>query len=113
VFVNASLSDAFPLPVVEGMAAGLPVIASAVGGIPEAVQDGETGFLIRPDDVDGLAAAMRRLLAGNELRERMGSLGRKRALGMFAWEVIARRTEDLYAREFAPVVGHVRRVAVQ
>jgi len=99
VFVSPSLSDAFPLTVVEAMAAGLPVVASAVGGIPEAVVDEETGLLVEPDDVEALAAGLTRILQEGELRQRMGAASRARALKLFSWHAISEETARVYSGE--------------
>lgn len=89
VFVNSSLSDAFPVPIVEAMAAGLPVVASAVGGIPEAVVDEMTGLLVAPNRPETLAAALGRILGDSSLRRRMSAAARDRALKLFSWRAIA------------------------
>lgn len=99
VFVSPSFSDAFPLTVIEAMASGLPVVASAVGGIAEQVVDGETGLLVPPDDVEALADALSRVLADGELRERMGSAGRARALRLFSWQAISEQAGRIYCGE--------------
>ena len=65
-----------PLSILEAMAAGLPVVASAVGGVPEEVLDGLTGLVVPPRDPSAFAAALRRILTDRELRERMGAEGR-------------------------------------
>ena len=83
VFVLASRSEGMPLSVLEAMAAGLPVIASAVGGVPELVVSGETGLLVPPDDVDALADALRAVLTDAQLRRAMGDAGRARAQQLF------------------------------
>jgi len=99
IFVSPSFSDAFPLTVVEAMAAGLPVVASAVGGIPEAVVDGETGLLVEPDDVEALGAALMRILQEGELRRRMAAASRARALRLFSWGAISEEIARVYSGE--------------
>ena len=110
LFVCPSVYEPFGIINLEAMACGRPVVASAVGGIPEVVVEGVTGLLVpvalRADDpmtpVDAqaferdLAAAVNRLMADAELRERMGRAGRERAVAEFSWETIADRTVELY-----------------
>ena len=97
VFVNPSLSDAFPLTVVEAMAAGLPIVASAVGGVPESVADGITGVLVEPNSADALAAGLCHLLGDSGIRRRMAMSARERALRLFSWQAIADRVARVYA----------------
>lgn len=108
VFVNPSLSDAFPLTVVEAMAAGLPIVASAVGGVPEAVVDGETGVLVEPDSADALATGLSLMLGDCELRQRMGTAARDRAATLFSWSAISDQLGLVYSRE-AAVEGRTAR----
>jgi glycosyltransferase involved in cell wall biosynthesis len=96
VYVAASLSDAFPLPVVEAMGYGLPVVGSAIGGIPEAVEDGVTGLLVPSDDPEALAAALGRVVESEQLRQQMGAAGRKRAFETFLYDKIAADTLECY-----------------
>jgi glycosyltransferase involved in cell wall biosynthesis len=77
IFVFPSLADCAPLAVPEAMAAGLPVISTRVGAIPEMVRDGETGLLLPPGDMGALRNAIETLLAQPELRARMGTAGRR------------------------------------
>jgi glycosyltransferase involved in cell wall biosynthesis len=69
--VLPSAWENFPHTVVEALAVGCPVIATAVGGVPEVVRDGENGLLVGANDAAGLAAAIRRFFADAELRERL------------------------------------------
>lgn len=83
VFVLSSRSEGFPISVLEAMAAGLPVIASDVGGVAEQVEHDVTGLLVPRGDADALAAALQRLIDDPELRRRMGEAGRARATRLF------------------------------
>jgi glycosyltransferase involved in cell wall biosynthesis len=78
ISVLASRWEGFPLTILEAMRAGLPVVASAVGGIEESVRDGESGFLVPRGSVDMLRDRIRQLLVAPALRSRMGADGRRR-----------------------------------
>ena len=96
VLVLPSLWEGMPNAVLEAMAAGLPVVATAVGGTPEAVVDGVTGLLVPPQDPGALACAIERLLRDPDLRRTMGQAGRRRVEQHFdVWETV-RQVEDLY-----------------
>jgi glycosyltransferase involved in cell wall biosynthesis len=101
VFVLASRSEGAPLSIIEAMAAGLPVVASTVGGVPELVEDAATGLLAPPGDPAALAAALARLLDDPELRRRLGDAGHERARARFDLDAVRRAHIDLYARELA------------
>ena len=94
LFVFASLYEGFGLPLLEAMACGAPVITSNVSAMPEVA--GAAAVLVDPRDVDGLAAAMARVLRDDGLRDRLRRAGVARA-GQFSWEATARRTLDAYA----------------
>lgn len=95
-FLLPSLQESFGLAALEAMAAGTPVVASRVGGLPEVVGDGEGGFLYEPGDVDGMTAGLRGLLADRDLRERSGRAARARAFRLFASGIIVPEYEKYY-----------------
>jgi hypothetical protein len=85
-----------PITVLEAMAHGKPVVATAVGGTPEVVVEGETGLLVPPGDPERLAAAIRSVLDDRELARRMGEAGRIRVAERFSVEAMTRaRARDL------------------
>lgn len=96
VFVLPSRFEGLPLSVIEAMLAGLPVVATDVGSVAEAVVDGSTGMLVPPDDVDALAGAIGALTGDAGLSRAMGARGRERALELFSVEAMAARYEALY-----------------
>jgi glycosyltransferase involved in cell wall biosynthesis len=94
--VLPSWIEGLPLVVLEAMAAGVPVVATSVGGTPETVVEGETGFLVPPRDVSALAHAIDALLRDPELARRLGEAGRKRAREDFDADTAAQRILGLY-----------------
>jgi starch synthase len=98
VFVCPSVYEPLGIVNLEAMACGTPVVASKVGGIPEVVDDGETGLLVPVDDdfEAGLARALDQVLGDPDAARRMGEAGRERAVGEFGWDAVARRTVRLY-----------------
>lgn len=92
--------EGFGLVFLEAGAHGLPVVGTRTGGIPEAVQDGETGFLVDSQDVSGMAEAMIRLVRDPGLAHRLGQNGRKRAETL-SWERYAEQQCAVYARVLA------------
>ena len=83
------------------MAWGRPVVASAVGGLVDAVEDGVTGLLVPPGDVAALREAIERLLGDAELRERLGAAARERAAQRFSLEAAAVEQQAVYAEAIA------------
>ncbi|UCE24393.1 MAG: glycosyltransferase [Candidatus Zixiibacteriota bacterium] len=96
VFVLSSISEGHPLSVVEAMAAGKPVVATNVGGLPEIVDQGETGYLVEPGDSSTLAEKLCLLLRNSDLRERMGHRSRELARRRFSLETMMTGYEKLY-----------------
>jgi len=96
MLVLPSHAEAMPMAVLEAMATGVPVVASAVGGIPQAVRDGVDGLLVQPKDPQGLAAALLQLLQDGALRRRMGASARQRIQEVFAAERLVPQIEQLW-----------------
>ena len=96
VFVLCSDWEGMSNALLEGMAAGLPVVATAVGGTTDVVVDGVTGLLVPPRDPPALAEAVVRLLRDPDLRHRMGEAGRHRVEEHFSLERMVGRTQALY-----------------
>ena len=97
VFACPSVYEPFGLINLEAMACETAVVASAVGGIVEVVEDGKTGILVPPSQPDALAAAITQVLANPERAREMGRAGRRRVEAQFSWTSIAERTEQVYA----------------
>ena len=94
------------MTLLEAMAAGLPVVATRVGGNPEVVVDGETGWLVPPRDPDALAAAIRSLLDDPKLAARMGESGRTRVRERFSLEAMVRAYAAVYDATTQELRGH-------
>jgi glycosyltransferase involved in cell wall biosynthesis len=98
LFLLCSRYEGIPISVLEAMRAGLPVVASAVGGVPEAVQHGRTGLLAARGDVEGTAKALALLLGQPRLRAAMGRAGREHFLAHFTFEQMIERIGAIYER---------------
>jgi L-malate glycosyltransferase len=96
VFVLPSRSEGFSNAIVEAMAAGLPVVATDVGGNAEAVTSGVSGFLVPSEDPTALASALMKMIRDSQMRERMGIAGRKIAEKRFSTDVMMRETVAIY-----------------
>ncbi len=115
VYVQSSVAEGMPNSVLEAMAAGLPVVATAVGGTPEVVLNGQTGLLVAPGNPSALGEALLALLADRPLAERFGRAGRVRVEANFGEERMLRQIEALLDRlverhlglTFQPSVGWV------
>ncbi len=97
-FVCPSVYEPLGIVNLEAMACQTAVVASAVGGIPEVVADGQTGLLVPPSEPVALAAAVNRILDDPQFGARLGQAGRRRALADFSWRAIAEQTVALYER---------------
>ncbi|MBI4417042.1 MAG: glycogen synthase [Euryarchaeota archaeon] len=96
VFACPSIYEPFGIINLEAMACETPVVATRVGGIPEVVVDGETGFLVPPREPERFGAAITKLIEEPDLAACMGKAGRERVLEQFTWDRIAEKTLALY-----------------
>jgi len=103
IFVLSTNFEALPISILEAMRAGLPVIATDVGGIAESVRHEETGLLVTRGDVVGLRAALVRLIAGPGLRVALGTAGRRLWRAQFTASAMTARTVEVYKRALAAV----------
>jgi glycosyltransferase involved in cell wall biosynthesis len=94
--VLPSANEGTPVSAIEALAAGRPVVATRVGGVPDVVRDGEDGFLVEAGATDELAERLERLARDPELRERMGEAGRQRVLPRYAVDRLVDDVDRLY-----------------
>jgi len=97
VFVLSSRFEGLPISMLEAMASEVACVVTSVGGIPEAVDDGEEGLLVPPGDSDALAVALGRVLSDSDLRHRLGVAARKRVTRDFSIDRAVRTLEERYA----------------
>ena len=102
VFVLPSRAEAMPLVIPEAWAAGRPVVATRVGGIPELIEDGKTGLLVEPGDVGGLAVRLRQLLADPPLARALGRAGRESARAKYDVTAMAGAYDRTYRELLTP-----------
>lgn len=98
LFLLPSMSESFGLAALEAMACGSPVVASRVGGLPEVIMDGETGYLCEAGDIDEMAAASIKILSDDKHRKELSDAGRAFAVKHFSSECIVPRYEEYYRR---------------
>jgi len=96
VALLSSRNEGTPVALIEAAASGVPAVATRVGGVPSVVQDGETGLLVEPGDVQSLASALRRLVRDRDLSRRMGETARRRARDRFSEARMLRDLRELY-----------------
>jgi glycosyltransferase involved in cell wall biosynthesis len=92
-----SYYEGLPMSILEAMAASTPVISTSVGGIPEAVENGTEGLLVKPGDISALANSINILLSDAETWEKMSRAGRKKIEAMFSLKHNLSQLEKLYA----------------
>ncbi|MCG8550956.1 MAG: glycosyltransferase, partial [Desulfobacterales bacterium] len=98
VYILPSLSEGMSNTILEAMSSGKPVIATDVGGNPELVLPGQTGFLIPSDNVDSLVQAMQAFIDQPKLIQKYGDSGRQRVLEQFSIQAMVKNYEDMYFR---------------
>jgi glycosyltransferase involved in cell wall biosynthesis len=102
VMVIPSRSEGLPLVLLEALWIGLPVVASAVDGLPEVIRDGENGLLVPAEDSSALAQALLRVLTDDQFRAALGATARTTARQSFAPKVLADKFAEVYARSPSP-----------
>lgn len=103
VFVRPSRSEGFGNALVEAMAAGVPVVATPVGGIVDFIQDGVTGLFCRPHDPSSVAAAIERLVHDEGLRQQLSAQARRLVRERYDWSLIARQMDQVFTQVIARV----------
>jgi glycosyltransferase involved in cell wall biosynthesis len=96
VLLLPSANEGTPVSAIEALAAGRPVVATRVGGVPDVVRDGEDGFLVEPGDLEALAERLALLAAEPERRRQMGDRGRRRVLARYGVERLVDDVDRLY-----------------
>jgi glycosyltransferase involved in cell wall biosynthesis len=107
IMVSASRQEGLPMAILEGMASGLPLVATSVGEVPTVVNEGRTGLLVPPEDADALATAIEKLLNNPAERVRMGTAGRERICEEYSAE---RMAED-YLRVYGEAKSSMQKAA--
>jgi glycosyltransferase involved in cell wall biosynthesis len=107
IFASASRNEGLPLALIEAMSAGRPVVATAVGGVPEVVVDGATGFLVPGGDIALFGEQLGRLIDDADLRNRMGQNGQARYQALFTVERMVSEIEAIYMDLLRTVTSEV------
>jgi len=98
VLVLSSLNEGLPVTVIEGMAAAKPIVATRVGGVPELLDDGESGIIVSPSDPEGLAEGIIKVLNEPKATEEMGKRGRESAMSRYRIDILTENIANLYER---------------
>jgi len=101
IFVLPSITEGLPLTILEAMAAGKPVVATRVGGVPEAIVEGKTGLVVAPKDPEALAVALAGLIGERDRLMRMGTNGQKHVREKFTVSMMVEKTMELYQQLLA------------
>jgi len=96
IFVLPSYGEGMPMSILEAMSYGIPVVSTPVGGIPEVVEDGKTGLLVPPGNVDRLAEALKYLIENEDIRSEFGRAARKKVEAKFTIEKMTERLDQLF-----------------
>jgi glycosyltransferase involved in cell wall biosynthesis len=105
IFTLCSVEESSPVAIAEAMTLGKPVVATAVGGVPDLVAEGTSGYLVNFGDVDAIADRLTRLLGDRELRARMGAAARARAEREFRPSAAAEKTMAVYRHVLSATKG--------
>ncbi len=97
VFVLPSLSEGFPVTILEAMACGLPIVATRVGGVPDIIEDGANGYLINTKNPEQIAEALLKLLQDEQLREDISGNNREE-VRRYRWDSVAATLEGIYQK---------------
>lgn len=101
VYVSSSLTEGFPISVIEALAAGKPVVATNVGGVPDLIKDGSTGLLIPPGNSEALVNSITQLLDNEAMAKQFGDAGRELVRKNYSVKTMAAKYEDIYETLFA------------
>lgn len=96
ILVNPSIVEVFGMSMIESMASAVPVVGTDIGGIPEIIDHGSTGYIVPPASPEKLAGSINQLLSDSLLRSKMGDAGRKRVMGKFTWKAVAKKMNQIY-----------------
>ncbi len=96
MFILPSIKEGLPYTLLEAASAGLPLISTYVGGIPEIIEDGKNGLLVPPKNFNALAEAIKKLVANSELRMRFSEANPELIKEKFSFESMLQKTKSLY-----------------